>query len=157
MSERYQPPSDFLNAIMDGEVPITGGEFANANLQRLIEMTRDRHPANRDWATMLLGQYAPVSPQVTEALLQAAEDQKDAVRAEAIFALAERDKAAALPFLQRELAGRFVAMPIFEAAALVADPSLVEDLRAFAAPTGDDSLDDWALAALKACEAGRAA
>lgn len=151
------PPSDFLKAVIDENVPLVGSDYASANLRRLIEMTRDEDVANRDWATLLLSQQDLDTPEVREALLHAAEDENDAVRAEAILGLAQRDKAVALPLLQKELSRKSVAMPIFEAAALVADSSLVEDLREFAAPSGDDFLDRWALDALKACETGQPA
>ena len=157
VSERYEPPSDFLKAVIDDDVPLVGSDYANSNLRRLIAMTCDERPANRDWATLLLSQQDLDTPQVREALLHAAEDEMDAVRAEAILGLAQRDKAVALPLLQKELARKSVAMPVFEAAALVADRSLVEELREFATPSGDDFLDRWALDALNACETGRSA
>jgi len=43
---------------------------------------------------------------------------------------------------------------LFDAAALVADPSLVEDLRDYATPSDNDYLDELAVKALGACEAG---
>jgi hypothetical protein len=157
MNDRYAPPSEFLRAVIDEDAPLAGSNFATANLRRLIEMTRDKDPANRDWATLLLAQQHLDTPEVREALLCAAEDDNDAVRAEAILGVAQRDKALALPLLQKELARRSVAMPIFEAATLVADPSLVDDLRAYAPPSADDLLDRRALDALKACETGEPA
>lgn len=157
MSKRYAPPSEFLKAVMDEDAPLTGSVFATTNLRRLIEMTRDTDPANRDWATMLLAQQDQDTPEIREALLRAAEDDNDAVRAEAILGVAQRDRALALPLLQKELARKSVGMLIFEAAALVADPSLVNDLRSFASPSGNDLLDRCALNALKACETGEPA
>ncbi len=157
VSERYEPPSDFLKAVIDDDVPLVGGDFASANLRRLIEMTRDDHPANRDWATLLLSQQDLDTPEVRDALLRAAEDENDAVRAEAIRGLARRDKGLALPPLRRELARTSVTLPIFEAATLIADPSLAGDLRAFASPSGDEFLDRCVLDALEACENGQAA
>ena len=152
MTERYEPPSDFLKALID-DAPLIGGEHAEANLRHLIELTRDEHPANRDWATLLLAQQDLDTPDVREALLGAAEDANEYVRAEAILGLAQRDKALALPILQRELSGEFVPLPLFEAASIVAHPSLAPDLRAFAEPSGDDFLDGLAIEALRACEA----
>jgi hypothetical protein len=157
MTERYAPPSKFLKALIDGDVPLVGSTFATTNLRRLIEMTRDRDVANRDWATLLLAQQDLDTPEVREALLRAAEDEIDAVRAEAILGVAQRDKALALPLLRRELARKSISLPILEAAALVADASLVDDLRAFSYTSGDDVIDRWAMAALKACEAGEPA
>jgi hypothetical protein len=156
MTERYEPPSEFLRAIIDDEAPLVGGEHAAANLRRLIALMRDEDPANRDWATLLLAQQEIDTPAVREALLRAADDESRDVRAEAILGLAQRDKGAALPFLQRELAGESVTQPLLEAASIVAHPSLVADLRAFAEPTGDDFVDEEALAALRACERGPA-
>jgi hypothetical protein len=153
MTERYEPPSEFLKALIDDEAPLIGGEHAQANLRHLIEMTKDEHPANRDWATLLLAQQDADTPQIRDALLAAAEDENDYVRAEAILGLAQRDKALALPLLERELSGEFVAVPLFEAAAIVAHPSLAADLRAFVDPSGNDFVDGLAVEALRACEA----
>ncbi len=63
-------------------------------------------------------------------------------------------QALALPILQREISGERASMPLFEAATILAHPSLAADLRAFAKPSGDDFLDGLALRALKACEGG---
>jgi hypothetical protein len=152
MTKAYEPPSEFLRALIKDDAPLFGGEHAVANLERLIDMTRDKHPANRDWATLLLAQQELDTPDVRAALLGAAEDENEYVRAEAILGLAQRDKALALPLVQRELAGEAAALPIFEAASVVAHPSLVEVLREFAQPSGDKYLDAAALEALKACE-----
>ena len=153
MTERYEPPSEFLKALIDDDAPLTGGEHGEANLRRLIEMTRDAHPANRDWATLLLAQQETDTPEVRDALLRAAEDESACVRAEAILGLAQRDKALALPLLRRELSGAAVPLPLLEAATIVAHPSLAADLRAFAEPSGEEFLDELAIKALKACEA----
>lgn len=155
MKDRYRPPSGFLRSVIDDEVPLAGSAYAEANLRRLIEMTGDEEVANRDWATLLLAQQEADSPEVREALVRAADDQNDAVRAEALLGLAQRSTAVALPLLQKELKRASVAMPVFEAAILVAHPSLVDDLRAFAAPSDNAFLDQWALEALQACEAGQ--
>ena len=153
MTERYLPPSDFLKALIDDDAPLVDGNHAAANLARLIEMTSDEDPVNRDWATLLLAQQDIDTSRVRDALLNAAEDEDEYVRAEAILGLAQRDKALALPLLQRELRGEHVAVPLFEAAALVADPSLADDLREFVNPSDDDFLDELANKALAACEA----
>jgi HEAT repeat protein len=152
MTERYEPPSDFLKALISDDAPLVGGEHAEENLRCLIRMTSDAHPANRDWATLLLAQQDIDTPDVREALLRAADDQNEYVRAEAVLGLAQRDKALALPLLQRELSGDFVALPVFEAASIVAHPSLAPDLRAFLDPSDNKFLDGLAREALKACE-----
>lgn len=154
MSEgRYEPTSEFLRALINGEIALGDGEYAHANLANLIRMTRDPDPANRDWATMLLAQQEVNTQEVREALLAAAQDENEFVRAEAVLGLVSRDKEAALPFIRKELAAGSVAIPVLEAATIAADRSLVNDLRAFAEPSGDDYLDGLVFAALVACEA----
>ena len=124
MVDRYEPPSEFLKALVDDDAPLSGGEHAEVNLRQLIEMTRDEHPTNRDWATLLLAQQDIDTPNVREALVRAAEDENADVRAEAILGVAQRDKAVALPLLKRELSGEVVPLPLFDAAAIVADPKM---------------------------------
>ncbi|HEY0311973.1 MAG TPA: HEAT repeat domain-containing protein [Allosphingosinicella sp.] len=121
--------------LLDDDAPLTRDEHGDANLHRLIGMTSDAHPANRDWATLLLAQQDIDTQEVREALLRAAQDENEFVRAEAILGLAQRDKALALPFLQRELSSESVPLPLFEAASIVADPLLAADLRAFTEPS----------------------
>jgi hypothetical protein len=157
MSEGYHPPSDFLKAIAAEEVSLIGSEYANANLRRLIAMTREGNRSNRDWATLLLSQQEIDTPEVREALVSAADDEDLAVRAEALLGLAQRDKEIALPFAVTALSADQVCMPVFEAAALIADPSLVSLLRPWIEPSDDEYLDKLARDALIACEAGRPA
>jgi hypothetical protein len=52
--EIYEPASDFLKDLAAGNVPLSGNAFADANLQRLIAMTRDADRTDRDCATFLL-------------------------------------------------------------------------------------------------------
>ena len=99
MIDRYEPHSEFLKALIDDDAPLVGGEHAEANLRHLIEMTRDQDLANRDWATLLLAQQDMDTPAVRDALLGAADDENEYVRAEAILGLAQRDKAVTLPLL----------------------------------------------------------
>lgn len=54
MTERYEPPSEFLKALIHDDAALVGGEEGEANLRRLMDMMRDELPANRDWATLLL-------------------------------------------------------------------------------------------------------
>ncbi len=150
--DRYEPPSAFLKSLIDDDATLTGAD-AERNVHRLMTVMRDENPANCDWATLLLAQQDIDTAEVREALLAAAEDDNEYVRAEAILGLAQRDKALALPLLRRELGHERVAVPLFEAAALVADPSLVDDLRDFAVPSDDALLDELATKALRACEA----
>lgn len=152
MKSSYLPPSKLLRAIISNGTPLAGSKQADTARHQVLEMMQDKHPANRDWATLLLAQEEYDDFEVREALLLAAKDSDQFVRAEAIRGLAKRDKALALPLTQRELAGQFASVPILEAAAILADASLVKDLRAFAEPSGDPLLDELALEALSACE-----
>lgn len=151
MEERYLPPSDFLQAIINEDVPFGENASGETNLARLIEMTRDADPANRDWATLLLSQLGMDRPDVRAALVKAAEDEVSAVRAEAILGLAQTDRALALPLLRKELKGEHVNMPLLEAATLVADVSLIEDLEAFSEPSDNKVLDQMVVDAINAC------
>jgi hypothetical protein len=150
--DRYEPPNAFLRSLIDDDASLTGEE-GESNRRHLMMLMRDEDAANRDWATLLLAQQDVDTEEVRYALLAAAEDENEYVRAEAILGLAQRDKALALPLIRRELGHERVAVPLFEAAALAADPSLVDCLRDFAAPSGDALLDELAAKALSASKA----
>jgi hypothetical protein len=154
MSERYEPPSEFLKAIVADEVPIGTTGFAAENLNRLIGMTSDQDPANRDWATMLLAQQEIDTEAVRSALLRAVRDDYDAVRAEALLGLAKRDPALALPYAQEALAAESASMPVFEAVEIIADPALIPALQPWLKDSENNSIDDWARLAMQACVRG---
>ena len=154
MTEPYRPESDFLEAVATEQVPLFGSDFADANFRRLIEMTRDQDRSNRDWATLLLSQQDIDTPQVRDALVIAAQDEDDVVRAEALLGLAQRDRSLALPFARIALMGDQACMAVFEAAAIIGDPSLVDLLRPWTQPSEDAFLDQLAREALDACEKG---
>lgn len=153
MNERYTPPSDFLQAVINEEVPFSDHDLGERNLTRLIAMTRDPDVANRDWATLLLSQLEFDRPDVRNALLSATSDESFEVRAEAILGLAQLDRSVALPLVKRELQGQLVNMPLLEAAAIVADASLIDDLQAFASPSDNAMLDRMVVDAISACRA----
>lgn len=85
MTGPYLPPSEFLQSLIEDDAPLLGVD-ADANIGRVIELTRDEHPANRDWATLLLAQQEADRADIQQALLAAAEDENEYVRAEAILA-----------------------------------------------------------------------
>lgn len=155
MTERYEPASDFLKAVIAEAAPLSGSDFGRANFERLLAMMHDDDRSNRDWATLLLAQQDVDTIEVRHALRCAARDKDEYVRAEAILGLAQRDRAAALPFVREALSKAAASAAIFEAAALVADPSLVGDLHDFTIPSDNDYLDKLARDALSACEHGR--
>lgn len=154
MSEAYHPASKFLRAVAAEEVPLSGTDQAEANFRRLIKMTRDEDRSNRDWATLLLSQHDNDTPRVRQALLDAARDEDASVRAEAMLGLAQRDKALALPFVIGALQAEEASMPVFEAAALIADPVLIDLLRPWTAPSDNEFLDQLACDALASCLQG---
>ena len=154
MTDRYEPDSDFLKAVVAEEVPLSGSDFADVNMRQLIAMTRDDDPSNRDWATMLLASEGADTPEIREALLSAANDENDVVRAEALVGIARRDRDLALPLVLKALSGEWAVMPLFEAAALVADPALVDVLKPWTEPSDNEWLDQLACDALAACEKG---
>ena len=153
MEDSYEPTSEFLRSFAGDNIPLSGNEFADANLRRLIRMTRDLDLTNRDWATFLLAQAEVDTAAVRDALLRAATDESDDVRAEALCGLARRDPSIALPFVQAALDADEVSAPIFEAAALCAHPSLIESLTGFTSSPGT-YLGDLVARALSACENG---
>lgn len=130
MHDCYEPTSDFLKAVAAKDVSLSGGWWAEMNLSRLIELTRDEDLSNRDWATFLLAQDETDTAAVRDALIRAARDNDEFVRAEAVLGLAMRSVHVALPLVQKALRAETVAIPILEAAALCAHPSLIADLRA---------------------------
>jgi hypothetical protein len=154
MSDDYEPTSNFLIWVLNGETPLTGSEQAANNLTRVITLTKDDDAANRDWATFILGNHDIDSPAVRAALVARADDPDERVRAEAIRGLAREDRLLALPFIQRALEARSALVDVFEAAAIVADASLVGTLRQFAKKAKADWTGDIVRAALHACETG---
>jgi alpha-D-ribose 1-methylphosphonate 5-triphosphate synthase subunit PhnI len=150
--ERHEPDSEFLKAVLSETLSLSEDDSAIENLQQLISIMHTGTIADRDWAAFLLGQTDIDTFEVREALLLAATDADPMVRAEAILALANRDRQLALSFVKKELSGENVYVPIFEAAEVIADASLIDDLRCFTEPSGDRSLDEYAANALAACE-----
>ena len=77
------------------------------------------------------------------------------MRAEALVGIARRDRDLALPLVLKALSGEWAVMPLFEAAALVADPALVDVLKPWTEPSDNEWLDQLACDALAACEKGQ--
>jgi hypothetical protein len=153
MEEGYWPKSDFLCMVANDEVPLVGSAAGEHNLRLLIEFTSDADVSNRDWATMLLSQQEIDTPDVRQALLRAAADSDCDVRAEALEGLAERDKELAKPLVERELRGGECGYGTFQAARLIADRSLLRDLRSWSGKFEEGSWNDLVSEAITACEA----
>ena len=166
MGDRYAPESDFLNAIIAGNVPLPGDEpeggaesplhagLSAANLRELIRLTRDEVLSNRDWATFLLAEKEVDTPLVRAALLEASRDVAEVVRHEALAGLARRDPGLALPIVREELDGS-VSVPLMEAVEHCIDPSLVPGLRKWVGASDlSDTIRRYLVDALAACESG---
>ena len=154
MTGGYEPTSNFLALVLNDDAPLTGSEQAEANLRRVIALTTDEDDSNRDWATFILGNSDVDTPVIRAALTARADDPIERVRAEAIRGLARKDRLLALPFVQRALECKSATANGFEAAALFADPALVDLLTNFAEPTDDESMDKLVNDALLACQRG---
>ncbi len=154
MEEGYWPSSDFLCMVANDEVPLTGSAAGEQNLRLLMEFTRDPDVSNRDWATMLLSRQEIDTPEVRQVLLRAADDSDCDVRAEALEGLAERDKELARPLVERELCSDDCGYGTFEAARLIADPSLLPALRIWNGRFEESSWNELVSEAIAACEAG---
>jgi HEAT repeat protein len=154
MSERYEPASIFLKAVIAEQVSLHGSDEAEANLRRLIAMTTDSDTSNRDWATLLLSQADIDTPEVRAALLRAAGDRDPIVRSEAMLGLAQRDTKLALPLVQKELQGECASLQLFEAAELIADRALVDCLEPWTEASDWSEHDQAARDALAACSRG---
>ena len=139
--------------VANDEVPLTGTVAGEHNLRLLIAFTRDPDVSNRDWATMLLSQQEIDTPEVRQALLLAAQDSDSDVRAEALEGLAERDKELARPLVERELSGDACGYGTFQAARLIAEPSLLNGLRSWSGRFEDASWNELVGEAIVACEA----
>lgn len=147
----------FVESYNRDNAPLSGSAFGDAKLIQLKEMTRDKEPSNRDWATFLLTRSDIDTLSVREALTKAAGDQGDYVRAEAICGLARHNPERALPLVQIALLADTVAAPIFEAAEKLAHPSRVDGLRRWAHSSDARHSDQLVLDALAACRVAEAA
>ena len=152
MNEGYEPKSSFLTWVLSEEAPLVGGEHAEYNLSRVIALTEDEDTSNRDWATFILAVNDVDTPAIRRALLARADDADERVRAQAIEGLASKEPLLALPYIKRALEGSSALVGIFDAAVVVADPSLVGPLRKFAKKASADWSGDVVREALKACE-----
>jgi hypothetical protein len=155
MNDGYEPASNFLVWVLNEEAPLTGSEQADVNLDRVIPLTADDDASNRDWATFILGNCDLDTPAIRAALTARADDPVERVRAEAIRGLARKDRSFALPYVQRALDSKFATVNVFEAAAIVAHPSLIEQLSRFAKSTDDEQMDQLVRDALIACQCGK--
>ncbi|MES2986888.1 MAG: lyase [Pseudomonadota bacterium] len=156
--EDYRPPSPFLQRLIEEEPALSGSAAADALVAQLIALTRDGDAANRDWALMILGQSEVETPEVLAALVAGLDDAEHEAMLEALIGVAMRAPDLALPRVKALLDEDAVDSMTLEAAAYVADPSLLPLLQAISREVADD--DDvftTVLAeAIEACSRGSA-
>ena len=140
--------------VINGEAPIAGSEFAEANLRRLIAYTRDADLSNRDWATFHLANTGIDTLEVRAALHARLLDEHPAVQEEAMLGLAQRHDRSALPLLQVWLQSRPISQDILEAAGAFADQSLCALLCLRRPSTGNEFLSFLWNEAYSSCECG---
>ncbi|WP_067678836.1 hypothetical protein [Tsuneonella dongtanensis] len=152
MTDIYEPQAEFLTWVLSGDAPLTGSPFAETNLRRVIALMNDAQTANRDWATFILALAEVDGDEVRTALMAATKDVDAVVRGEALLGLAMRDRDLALPLVRRELEGDEWGSPTFEAAELLADPSLLGALRRCQGTAKKEWMNREIADAIVACE-----
>ncbi|MCW2763797.1 MAG: hypothetical protein JWR85_3998 [Marmoricola sp.] len=157
-SEDYRPPSPFLQRLIDDEPELTGSSEADALAAQLIALTRDADPENRDWALMILGQSELETPEALAALVAGMDDEEHEAGLEALIGVAMRAPELALPRVKELLDGDEVDSMALEAAAYVADPSLLPFLEAIGREVvnDDDSFTTILAEAIESCSRGSA-
>jgi HEAT repeat protein len=98
----------------------------------LINLSRDTVDELREWATFALGSQLPLvdGPEVRDALARRLTDPHEPTRDEAVIGLGLRADSRALGPLRAQLERGFVGVALFEAAHVLASPSLREALAA---------------------------
>lgn len=139
MSDAYLPQSPVLAAIVRRVVADSPGTLTADEAVVAAGFVNDAHLSNRDWAVFLLAASADRSPAVLAALVAAMDDPNEDVRAEAMCGVAERAPDRALGPVTSALATGRASLPLFEAAARIADAALVPFLAGYVddAPTTD--------------------
>ncbi|RYY22426.1 MAG: lyase [Sphingomonadales bacterium] len=154
--EEYRPSSPFLQRLIDDEPELSGSPEADALAVELIALTRDEDETNRDWALMILGQSELETPEALAALVAGMDDPEHEAGLEALIGVAMRAPELALPRVRALLDEDTVDSMTLEAAAYVADPSLLPLLEAIGREVvDDDDLFTTVLAeAIESCSRG---
>jgi len=156
----YLPPSAFLQALIREDEPVlSGGPAEDGRAAELIAMTQDPDGANRDWALLLLAQSELETPEALAALVRGMDDEHHEASLEATIGVALRDPALALPVVAARLDEETIDSMTLEAAALIADRSLLPALEAIAEEVDEEDDEDDLFAdalreAIEACTRG---
>lgn len=152
----YLPPSAFLQALIDEDEPVlTGSAEADARAAELIALTEDADSANRDWALLMLSQSELETPEALAALVRGMDDEHHEAALEATIGVAMRVPALALPRVRARLDVEMIDSMTLEAAAWIADASLLPALQAIADEVEEEEAegDLFAVALREAIEA----
>jgi hypothetical protein len=156
-NSEYLPPSAFLQTLIREDEPaLTGGAAEDARRAELIALTQDDDGTNRDWALLLLSQSELDTPEVLAALVRGMDDQHHEASLEATIGVAKRDPRLALAHVTKRLDEETIDSMTLEAAAWIADPSLLPALEAIADEIEDDEDEEddlFAMALREAIEA----
>lgn len=145
------------DASMRFNVTLALGRYAHPDaIATLLRLARDDDAAVRDWATFGLGSLHEVdSPDVRQLLWDNLADEDEDVRGEALAGLAQRRDPRVIAHLIETLDDDCRVYEL-DAAGTMADPALLEPLRAVARMVDRDTADRYWLgaldAALAACE-----
>lgn len=145
------------DASMRFNVTLALGRYAQPDaIAALLRLARDDAAAVRDWATFGLGTLHDVdSPDIRQLLWDNLRDEDEDVRGEALAGLAQRRDPRVIARLIETLDDDCRVYEL-EAAETMADPALLEPLRALARTVDRDTADRYWLgmldAALAACE-----
>jgi hypothetical protein len=156
----YLPPSAFLQALIREDEPaLNGGAAEDARAAELIALTQDPDGANRDWALLLLAQSELETPEAMAALVRGMDDDHHEAALEATIGVALRNPALALPVVAARLDEETIDSMTLEAAALIADRSLLPLLEAIAEEVEEEDDEDDLFAdalreAIEACTRG---
>lgn len=149
---KMKPKLQILQDIASGTAEIgLENEFDRFNLDRLIDAMFSEDACDRDWATMLLAQSCIDNQDIRNVLVQAAHDEDLSVRSEAILGIVQRDRSIGLEHVRKALADKWATLPIFEAAAILGDPSLLPLLENFNHSSEDEITDAAVRDAIVSC------
>jgi hypothetical protein len=151
-NDDYAPASALLQQLIADDTPLSAD-----NVAEVIALSRDDDQSNRDWALLMLAQSDLDTPELRAALVAGLDDAHHEAMLEALIGVAMREPARALPRVAALLDGETIDSMTLEAAAYVADPSLVPALREIEeemAADGDEELGDYLAEAIECCESG---
>ena len=156
-TEEYRPSSPLLQRLIDEEPELSGSAEADGLAAELIALTKDGDSSNRDWALMILAQSELETPEALAALVAGLDDEEHEAALEALIGVAIRAPEIALPRVKALLDEDSIDSMTLEAAAYVADPSLLPALEVIGQEVedDDDGFTTLLAEAIEACTTGK--